>query len=159
MLREAECLPLRDWGVWGQSWTSLCVSWTVLHQDTTPAQALGFHVVKWNPFSVPCLVSLLTIFTQPHPGQKSGNHPCFCDFVTLLSEGKVTQSCLTLCDPMEFSWPAYWSGLPFPSPKDLPNPGIDPRSPTLQADSLPAEPPGKPYSSKDFPNSSPFSPP
>ena len=42
---------------------------------------------------------------------------------------------------MEFSRPEYWSGQPFPSPGDLPNPGIEPRSPTLQADSLPAEPP------------------
>ena len=40
---------------------------------------------------------------------------------------------------MEFSRPEYWSGSPFPSPKDLPNPGIEPRSPTLEADSLPAE--------------------
>ena len=38
----------------------------------------------------------------------------------------------------------YWSGLPGPPPGDLPNPGIKPRSPTLQADSLPSEPPGKP---------------
>ena len=38
----------------------------------------------------------------------------------------------------------YWSGLLFPSPGDLPDPGIEPRSPALQADSLPAEPPGKP---------------
>ena len=45
---------------------------------------------------------------------------------------------------MEFSRPEYWSGLPFPSPVDLPNPGIEPRSPTLQADSLPDEPQGKP---------------
>ena len=37
----------------------------------------------------------------------------------------------------------YWSGLPFPSPGDLANPGIEPRSPTLQADALPSEPPGK----------------
>ena len=46
--------------------------------------------------------------------------------------------------PMEFSRPGYWSGQPFPSPEDLPNPGIEPRSPALQADSLPAEPQGKP---------------
>ena len=39
-----------------------------------------------------------------------------------------------------------WSGLPFPSPGDLPDPGIEPRSPALQADALPSEPPGKPYS-------------
>ena len=37
----------------------------------------------------------------------------------------------------------YCSGLPFPSPGDLPNPGIEPGSPTLQADALPSEPPGK----------------
>ena len=45
---------------------------------------------------------------------------------------------------MEFSRPKYWSGWLFPSPGDLPNPGIKPRSPILQVDSLPAEPPGKP---------------
>ena len=45
---------------------------------------------------------------------------------------------------MEFSRPEYWSGEPFPSPGDLPNPEIEPRFPTLQADSLPAESPGKP---------------
>ena len=45
---------------------------------------------------------------------------------------------------MEFSRPEYWSGWPFPSPEELPNPGIKPRSPALQADSLPAEPQGKP---------------
>ena len=38
----------------------------------------------------------------------------------------------------------YWSGLPFPSPGDLPDLGIKPRSPALQADALPSEPPGKP---------------
>ena len=45
---------------------------------------------------------------------------------------------------MGFSRQEYWSGLPFPSPGDLPDPGIDPRSPTLQADALTFEPPGKP---------------
>ena len=50
---------------------------------------------------------------------------------------------------VEFSRQEYWSGLPFPSPGDLPDPGIKPRSPTLQADALPFEPPGKPTSSKD----------
>ena len=43
---------------------------------------------------------------------------------------------------MGFSRQVYWSGLPFPSPGDLPNPGIEPRSPALQADALPSEPPG-----------------
>ena len=45
---------------------------------------------------------------------------------------------------MEFSRPGYWSGLHFPSPRDLPNPGFEPNSPALQADSLPAESLGKP---------------
>ena len=45
---------------------------------------------------------------------------------------------------MEFSRSEYWSGLPFPSPGDLPDPGIEPGSPTLQANTLPSEPPGKP---------------
>ena len=42
---------------------------------------------------------------------------------------------------MEFSRQEYWSGLPFPSPGALPNPGIEPGSPALQADTLPSEPP------------------
>ena len=45
---------------------------------------------------------------------------------------------------LEFSRPEYWSGYPFPSPGDLPNPGIEPGSPALQVYSLPAEPQGKP---------------
>ena len=49
--------------------------------------------------------------------------------------------------PMGFSRQEYWSGLPFPSPGDLSNPGIESRSPTLQVDCLPAEPSGKPPSS------------
>ena len=46
---------------------------------------------------------------------------------------------------MGFSRQEYWSGLPFPSPGDLPNPGIEAGSPSLQADTLLSEPPGKPY--------------
>ena len=61
----------------------------------------------------------------------------------------VTQSCLILVTPwtvacqvplsMRFSKQEYWHGLPFPSPEDLPNPGIEPGSPALQADSSPTE--------------------
>ena len=46
---------------------------------------------------------------------------------------------------MGFSRQEYRSGLPFPSPGDLPEPGFKPRSPALQADTLPSEPPGKPH--------------
>ena len=67
---------------------------------------------------------------------------------------EVTQSCPTLCDPMDYSLSGFsihgifqarsWSGLPFPSPGDLPDPGIKPGSASLQADALLSEPPGKP---------------
>ena len=70
------------------------------------------------------------------------------------SESEVVQSCLTLCDPVDcshqaplsmgFSRQENWSGLPFPSPGDLPDLGIEPRSPALQADPLTSEPRGKP---------------
>ena len=67
----------------------------------------------------------------------------------------VVQSCQTLCDPMNciahqaplsmgFSRQEYWSGLPCPVPGDHSDPGIKPGPPTLQADSLPSEPPRKP---------------
>ena len=66
----------------------------------------------------------------------------------------VAKLCLTFATPwtialqvplsVGFSRQEYWSGLPFPSPGDLPNPGIEPGSPALQADSLPTELQGKP---------------
>ena len=51
---------------------------------------------------------------------------------------------------MGFSRQEYWSGVPFPSPGDLPNPGIEPRYPALQADTLTSEPPGKPIEHLGF---------
>ena len=51
---------------------------------------------------------------------------------------------------MGFSRQESWSGLPFPSPGDLPDPGIEPRSPALQADALPSEPPGKPKKASNY---------
>ena len=63
--------------------------------------------------------------------------------------GLVAKSCLTLATPwsvahqaplpMRFSRQEYWSGLPFPSPGDLPNPGTELGSPALQADSSPTD--------------------
>ena len=92
-----------------------------------------------------------------------------CQKASVLSLEKVkvlvTQLCLTVCDPtdgsppdsfvygtiahqaplsMGFSRQEYWSGLTFPSPGNHPDPGIEPGSPALQADSLPSEPLGKP---------------
>ena len=51
---------------------------------------------------------------------------------------------------MGFSRQECWSGLPFPSPGDIPDPGIEPRSPALWADTLPSEPPGKPLQTYDL---------
>ena len=69
------------------------------------------------------------------------------------SEGEGAQSCPTLRNHMDcslqaslsmgFSRQEYRSGLPFHSPGDLPDPGIEPRSPALQADALPSESPRK----------------
>ena len=71
----------------------------------------------------------------------------------IYNESEVAQSCLALCNPVDcshqaslsmgFSRQEYWSGLPFPSPGDLPHPVIEPRSPALEADALPSEPPEK----------------
>ena len=65
---------------------------------------------------------------------------------------EVTQSCPTLCNPLDYNLPGSsvhgifqaesWSGLPFPPPGDLPDPGIEPGSPAFQADVLTSEPPG-----------------
>ena len=53
---------------------------------------------------------------------------------------------------MEFSRQEYWNGLPFPSLGDLPNPGIEPTSPSLADGLFTAEPPGKPYDIRVHPN-------
>ena len=80
-----------------------------------------------------------------------------CGFVKLILGEWVSKSHSVMsysCDPMdcscqaplsvEFSRQEYWSGLPFPSPRDLINPGIELSFPAFQADSLPYEPPGRP---------------
>ena len=74
---------------------------------------------------------------------------------------KVAQSCPTLCDPMDYTVHGILQArilewVAFPFSRDLPNPGIEPRSPTLQADSLPSEPLGKPQFPLTILNSLPF---
>ena len=78
------------------------------------------------------------------------------DSFQLLSEVKVTQACLTLCNPMDYTVHGIlqarileWVEL-FPSPGDPPNPGIKPRSPELQVDSLPSKSPGKPKTEQKY---------
>ena len=73
-----------------------------------------------------------------------------CHCVSLLSHVRLFVTPWTVANQappsMGFSRQVYWSGLPFPCPGDLPDPGIEPRSPALQADALPSKPPGKPLS-------------
>ena len=73
---------------------------------------------------------------------------CVCVCVKSLSRVRLFATPWTVAHqtPLSigFSRQEYWSGLPFPSPGDLPNPGIEARSPALQADALSSEPPGKP---------------
>ena len=76
---------------------------------------------------------------------------CICLCYNMPHAGSVTQSCPTLCTPwtvarqvplsMGFSRQGYWSRLPFPSPGDLPNPGIEPESPALAGGFFITEPP------------------
>ena len=78
---------------------------------------------------------------------------CLMQILTHTAMCLVAQACPTLCDPMDCSpsvssvhgiLQEYWSGLPFHSPWDFPDPGIKHRSPALQTDSLLSEPPEKP---------------
>ena len=108
-------------------------SWTVPAWSLWPIEYSGINSV-W--FTRPDHKRLLTL------GEAGGG-------------GLVTKPCLTLATPwtvarqtplsVGFSRQEYWSGLPCPSPGDLPNPGIEPRSPACRHNSLPTEPPGKPW--------------
>ena len=128
------------------------IPWTVAHQIplswNSPGRntGVGCHfILQVNPGLLRCRQILY------HPNHQGGSA---CRGLTVFGDGdlqevkvKVTHSCQTLCSPMQsmqFCRPEYWSGEPFPSPGDLPNPGIELRSPTLQVDSLPAELLGKP---------------
>ena len=87
--------------------------------------------VKYVLFYILCILYVYKIYI----------YMCIKYTYTLESDSEVAQSCPTLCDPMDSSLPGsivhgifqarYWSGMPFPSPGDLPDPGIEPGSPAL----------------------------
>jgi len=142
-------------------------------EATASASVLPMSIQDWFPLGLTGLISLqskglLRVFSnstvQKH--QFFGAQLCHAVFLpmaptveaqclnhwtakeSLCSRVRV-QSCLTLCNPlsMGFFRPEYWSGLLFPPPRDLPDPGIERASPVsaaLQADCFPAEPSGKP---------------
>ena len=155
------------WGTGGQPWVirgpELSVTSTSQLQPLLPMsndvinhacvrkpletpQRMGFRRLLGWRFSWWCTPECMALWALPPPCAKHLFH-------LLILESEVAQSGLTLCDPwtvahqaslsMGFSRQEYWSGLPFPSPGDLPDAGIEPRSPTLQADTLTSAPPGK----------------
>ena len=133
-----------------QSCLTLCNPLTVAYQVPP---SIGFsRQDSWNGLPFPSPGDL------PDPGIKLRSSPTFqADTLTSEPPGshkvKVKSlSCVRLFatpwmvaykapQSMRFSRQEYWSGLPFPSQGDLPNPGIEPGSPALQTDALPSEPP------------------
>ena len=97
-------------------------------------------IISWYFIMVIFCISLMAFhiywsFVYPQNEVKSLNHvQLFATRWTVAYQAPPS---------LGFSRQEHWSGLPFPSPGDLPNPGFEPRSPTLQADALPSEPPGK----------------
>ena len=114
-----------------------------------------FQMIRWGPFTSGRPSELLSLWIQMLNSFEITQNSVWPRMWA--SHGPVMHmhvwkslSCIQLfatawtIQSIEFSRPEYWSGQPFPSPGDLPNPGIKPRSPVLQADSFPAEPQGKP---------------
>ena len=88
--------------------------------------------VIYTRYYVRCVIFI--IFFSVSPCVSCSVIPLFATPWTIAHQGPLS---------MKFFGLEYWSGLPFPSPEDLPDPGMKPRSPALQADALPSEPPGK----------------
>ena len=133
------------------------ILWTVAHQ--VPLSMRFSRREYWSGLPCPPPGDLPSSGVKPEslmsPSLSGGFFTTRATWEALvISVVLMTQLCLTLFNPMDcsplgspsmgFSRQEHWSGLPFPSPGDLPDPGIKPRSPALQADSLSSEPPGKP---------------
>ena len=134
------------------------IPWTVACQS--PLSMGFFRQECWSGLPFSSLVAL------PHPGIGPKSPSLWhllhlqadsLPLATWKSESEVSRVRLSATPwtvarqallSMGFSRSEYWSGLPFPSPGDLPNPGIESRSPTLQVDSLPAVPEGKPLGTR-----------
>ena len=100
--------------------TSLAVYWLRFCAANAGGEVL---ISGWGPEIH--MLCVLMLAAQPHPA--------LCEPMTAAYRAPLS---------MGFLRQEYWSGWPSPSPGDLPNPGIEPWSPILQADSLPSEPPG-----------------
>ena len=139
------CIPQFSWVQWLSHVPFFVTPWTATHQASLPIT---------NSWSLLKLMRIESVMPS--------NHLILCRPLLLLppippsTEVKVKSlSCVWLfatpwtvtyqaSPSMGFSRQEYWSGLPFPFSGDLPDPGIEPGSPTLEADALTSEPPGKP---------------
>ena len=102
--------------------------------------ASSFDCIKWLHSLKPSFVPVIRFYLCQ--GYYIFELVCHFSFKSVqLFVTPWTVICLSSL-PMEFSREEYWSGLPFPSPGDIPNPGVKPRSFAMQAESLPSEPPG-----------------
>ena len=116
---------------------------------------LDFKIIK---FKILSQYMVLLVYLNIHNSFTAFHKLLLPSLRSEVKWSEFAQSCPTLCDPVDCSVPAayqapqsmqffrqeYWSGVPFPSPGDLPDPGIKPRSLALQAEALPSEPSGKP---------------
>ena len=120
----------------GNKYVKMCSASSVIVQSLSRIRVLA------TPRSVAHQASLSFIISQSLLKLTSN------EWVKLLSRIRLFATPWTVAHQappsMAFSRQDSWSGLPFPSPGDLPDPGIKPGSPALQADTLPSEPPGKP---------------
>ena len=126
-LPASESFPMSQLFAWGGQRTGVSASASFLPKNTQ-----GWSPLEWTGW-----ISWVTAKTA------ATSWPSLCHIRFFARPWTVAhQAPLS----MEFSRQEYWSGLPFPSLRDLPNPGTEPRSSAWQADCLPSEPPGKPQS-------------
>ena len=124
------------------SWRSFCIVFSVGYYSVRKKKTLPF-ITTWVELEGTILSSTI------HGVAKSWTWVKWLSMHTV-TDSEVAQSCLTLCNPLDCSPHAsssmgffgqeYWSGLSFPSPGDLLDPGIEPRSPKLQTDALTSQP-------------------
>ena len=127
-----------------------CPRWLYLITQWRPVKVL--NVGCWFPQGH-CL-RCCTCFLKMVPGVRKSTNKRVCLRKIKICTGLVAQSCPIVVapwtvahqasPPLGFSRQEYWSGLPLPSPGDLPDPGIDPGSPALWINPLLSEPPGNP---------------
>ena len=116
------------WRLWLTIYLSMCVSFSVVFNS------LRYHEIFFLPWRKRRPTATLFAFPPLYPRVRRKPY----------ARGQISSVACQAPLSMKFSRQEYWSGLPFPSPEDLPDPRIEPGSPTLQADSLLTELPGIP---------------